>query len=261
MPAASALAFPGDPARCLETLRAATALNHDKLRLGMVKLVVDGSIQGFTARLRWPGYHNSAPNGIWVTAPGELDGLVQAYHDERSCTFIPMATRPRRWRSRRWRGRARAIPAGPPAHAATLPDGGRGAVPRMASLGLCANLFANHIYYWGDAHYAQTMGPDRAERMDACATAAREGVRYAIHSDAPITPLGRCSPPGARPRERHPRAGCWASPSASGGRGAARHQLGAAYTLHMDHLVGSIEVGKHADFCVLEDDPSAPESA
>ena len=26
----------------------------------------------------------------------------------------------------------------------------------------------------------------------------------------------------------------------------------------MDHLVGSIEVGKHADFCVLEDDPSAP---
>ncbi|MNT38556.1 N-substituted formamide deformylase precursor [compost metagenome] len=33
--------------------------------------------------------------------------------------------------------------------------------------------------------------------------------------------------------------------------------LGAAYTLHMDHLVGSIEVGKHADFCVLQDDPTA----
>ena len=33
--------------------------------------------------------------------------------------------------------------------------------------------------------------------------------------------------------------------------------LGAAYTLHMDHLVGSIEVGKHADFCVLRDDPLA----
>ena len=33
--------------------------------------------------------------------------------------------------------------------------------------------------------------------------------------------------------------------------------LGAAYTLHMDHLVGSIEVGKHADFCVLREDPLA----
>ncbi|HZD26382.1 MAG TPA: amidohydrolase family protein, partial [Alphaproteobacteria bacterium] len=31
--------------------------------------------------------------------------------------------------------------------------------------------------------------------------------------------------------------------------------LGAAYTLKMDHLVGSIEPGKFADFAVLEDDP------
>ena len=31
--------------------------------------------------------------------------------------------------------------------------------------------------------------------------------------------------------------------------------LGAAYTLKMDHLVGSIEVGKHADFAVLDEDP------
>ena len=31
--------------------------------------------------------------------------------------------------------------------------------------------------------------------------------------------------------------------------------LGAAYTLKMDHLVGSIEPGKFADFAVLDDDP------
>ncbi|MGU9957096.1 MAG: amidohydrolase family protein [Arenicellales bacterium WSBS_2016_MAG_OTU3] len=33
---------------------------------------------------------------------------------------------------------------------------------RMAALGICANLFANHIFYWGDQHYAITMGPDCA---------------------------------------------------------------------------------------------------
>jgi len=33
--------------------------------------------------------------------------------------------------------------------------------------------------------------------------------------------------------------------------------LGAAYTLKLDHEVGSIECGKRADFCVLEDDPLA----
>ena len=32
--------------------------------------------------------------------------------------------------------------------------------------------------------------------------------------------------------------------------------LGAAFTLHLDHLVGSIESGKFADFAVLEDDPN-----
>jgi predicted amidohydrolase YtcJ len=29
----------------------------------------------------------------------------------------------------------------------------------------------------------------------------------------------------------------------------------AAYQLHLDHVVGSIEFGKRADFCVLETDP------
>ena len=31
--------------------------------------------------------------------------------------------------------------------------------------------------------------------------------------------------------------------------------LGAAWTLKLDHELGSIECGKRADFCVLEDDP------
>ena len=30
----------------------------------------------------------------------------------------------------------------------------------------------------------------------------------------------------------------------------------AAYTLKLDHQIGSIECGKRADFCVLEDDPT-----
>ena len=41
----------------------------------------------------------------------------------------------------------------------------------------------------------------------------------------------------------------------------AKHQalhavtLGAAYTLHLDHLIGGIDVGKFADFAVLDRDP------
>jgi len=33
--------------------------------------------------------------------------------------------------------------------------------------------------------------------------------------------------------------------------------LGPAFTLKLDHLVGSIDVGKFADFAVLDEDPLA----
>ena len=61
---------------------------------------------------------------------------------------------------------------------------------RIKALGLGVNLFANHHFYWGDQHRAVTVGPERAERMNACRTALDSGVPLSIHSDAPITPLG-----------------------------------------------------------------------
>lgn len=258
VPAASALTYAGDPAGCLARLERARAQNHDKLHFGMVKLVVDGSIQGFTARVRWPGYYNGAPNGIWVTAPAELDALVQTYHDAGAqlhihtngdeATQLAIEAVDRALRRNPRRDHRHTLQHCQMADAAQF--------RRMASLGMCANLFANHIYYWGDAHYELTMGPDRANRMDACATAARAGVPFAIHSDAPITPLGPLFTAWCAVN-RQTASGRVLGESERIGVDAALHAvtLGAAYTLHLDHLVGSIEVGKYADFCVLEDDP------
>lgn len=265
VPAASALTYAGNAAGCLEKLAAARRLNHAKLHLGMVKLVVDGSIQGFTARVRWPGYFNGAPNGIWVIAPSELDAMVQTYHDAGAqlhihtngdeATQLAIEAVDRALQRTPRRDHRHTLQHCQMADAAQF--------RRMASLGMCVNLFANHIYYWGDAHYALTMGPDRANRMDACASAARAGVPYAIHSDAPITPLGPLFTAWCAVN-RQTASGRVLGESERIGVDAALHAitLGAAYTLHMDHLVGSIEVGKYADFCVLADDPSeaAPES-
>ncbi|QVQ28630.1 amidohydrolase [Achromobacter deleyi] len=260
VPAASALTYAGDPARCLEKLAAARRLNHDKLRLGMVKLVVDGSIQGFTARVRWPGYYNGAPNGIWVIAPAELDAMVQVYHDAGAqlhihtngdeATQLAIDAVERALQRTPRRDHRHTLQHCQMADAAQF--------RRMASLGMCVNLFANHIFYWGDAHYALTMGPDRANRMDACASAASAGVPFAIHSDAPITPLGPLFTAWCAVN-RQTSSGRVLGESERIGVDAALHAitLGAAYTLCLDHLVGSIEVGKHADFCVLEGDPTA----
>jgi predicted amidohydrolase YtcJ len=118
------------------------------------------------------------------------------------------------------------------------------------------NLFANHIWYFGDQHVAQTIGAVRAARMNACRSALDTGVRLAIHSDAPVTPLGPLFT-----------AWCAANRLTMSGKvlGAAQCisvqealrliTLGAAYTLGLDGEVGSIEAGKRADFAVLGDDP------
>lgn len=244
----------------MQRVRDAAMQSTDKLVLGSIKIVADGSIQGFTARVRWPGYVNGSPNGIWIQPPSQLKAMVQTFHangfhmhihvngDDATEVVID------------------AVESAQAQHArldhrhvlqhCQMADTAQ--FRRMARLGLCANLFANHLYYWGDAHYEVTMGPDRANRMDACATALAHGVPLAIHSDAPITPLGPLFT-----------AWCAVNRQTSGGRVLGENEridvgdalyaitLGAAFTLHMDDRIGSIEVGKFADFCVLADDPTA----
>ena len=236
----------------------------DSLHFGLVKLVVDGSIQGFTARLRWPGYHNGAPNGLWYVAPSELGGIVEAYH--RAGALLHIHTNGDEATEAAVEMLERALTAHPrPDHRHTLqhcqmPD--PALFRRIKALGLCCNLFANHIFYWGEEHIAQTMGLSRAMRMNACGTALRLGIPFAIHSDAPVTPLAPLFT-----------AWCAVMRETAAGRVLGEGEripvadalraitLGAAYTLKLDHLVGSIEVGKFADFAVLDEDPLAAEPA
>jgi predicted amidohydrolase YtcJ len=244
----------------VDGLRRAMASGHERLRIGAVKLVVDGSIQGFTARLRWPGYFNGAPNGIWVTSPEALAAEVLLFH--RAGCQLHIHTNGDEATEVALDAVEQALIAHPrPDHRHTLQHcqmADAAQFRRMARLGMCVNLFANHLYYWGEAHLAQTMGPDRAQRMDACATALAHGVPLAIHSDAPITPLAplftawcAVNRRTATGRQLGP-AECLTVDQA-----LRAITLGAAWTLKLDHEVGSLEVGKRADLCVLHEDPTA----
>jgi predicted amidohydrolase YtcJ len=253
------------PEAAIAKLDALRPTNNDKLHYGIVKLVVDGSIQGFTARLRWPGYHNGAPNGLWYIAPEELPAIVAAYH--RAGVQLHIHTNGDEATEVALDAIEAAQIAHPrPDHRHTLQHcqmADAALFRRMKALGVCVNLFANHIYYWGDWHHDLIMGPERAHRVDAAGSALRAGVPFAIHSDAPVTPLGPLFT-----------AWCAVNRITSGGRilGRATEALsveqalaaitiGAAYTLKLDHKVGTIEIGKFADFAVLEADPfeCAPE--
>ena len=230
----------------------------DKLRYGLVKMMLDGSIQGFSGRLRWPGYFNGAPNGIWVTAPAQYEADFETYH--RAGLLIHTHTNADEASEVAINAIEHVLTKAPrPDHRHTLQHGqmiDRPMFQRMAALGLCANLFANHVWYWGDQHYEMTMGPDRANRIDACASALAAGVPLAIHSDAPVTPLAPLFTAWCAVNRVTPKGRVLGEAERISVPQALRAiTLGAAWTLKLDHEVGSIECGKRADFCVLEDDP------
>ncbi|MEM9966682.1 MAG: amidohydrolase [Pseudomonadota bacterium] len=240
------------------------ALSTERLRLGRIKIVADGSIQGFSARLRWPGYYNGAPNGLWYVAPEQLSEIL--HHALAADVQVHIHTNGDQATQLVLEKLALALRTHPhPDHRFTLQHcqlADAAQFRQAAKLGMCVNLFANHHFYWGDEHYTLTVGPDRATRMNACRTALDSGVPMAIHSDAPVTPLG-------------PLFTAWSAVNritASGRVQGAQERIsmaealwaitmGASYTLHLDDEIGSIETGKKADFAVLENDPTEVDPA
>ncbi|MEW9921885.1 amidohydrolase [Marimonas sp. MJW-29] len=241
------------------------ARSTDKLRLGAVKLMTDGSIQGWTGRVKWPGYVGGQPNGLWNSTPEEIFALCEAMYkhgvqmhihvnaDEASEVSLDACEAAAR--KHPWPGARHVFQ-----HCQMM---GADQFARARDLGICCNIFSNHLWYFGDQHVALTIGEDRATRMNAARAALDAGVNVAIHSDAPVTPMGPLFT-----------AWCAVNRQTMSGRTLGEAQritvaealrlitLGAAYTLKLDSEIGSIETGKIADFAILGEDPLAvaPES-
>lgn len=247
------------PAEFIDSVVALNGMSSDRLRLGAVKVIIDGSVQGFTARLRWPGYYSGAPNGLWYVSPEQLlelyelalaqDVQIHTHNNGDEATELALDMMERALRKQAH-----------PDHRFTLQHtqlADASQYRRMRKLGLCVNVFSNHHYYWGDQHLAKTVGPERARRMNACRTALREGVPLAIHSDAPVTPLGPLFTAWCAVNRRTASGEILGAEERIGVEEALYAiTLGAAFTLKLDAEIGSVEIGKRADMAVLEDDPS-----
>ncbi|RMF03442.1 MAG: amidohydrolase [Chloroflexi bacterium] len=249
---------PSDPNEMAAQALSLAEYSSDKLRLGtLAKIWLDGSIQGYTARIRWPHYLDGR-NGLWYVAPERFKEEMLAYHkagltlhvhangDEATELFLDTLEQV-------------LIEAPRPDHRHTAQHNqlaGADQFRRMAKLGASANMFINHIYYWGDQHLTDTVGPERAHQMNALGTAKREGVQFSVHSDEMVTPVGGLM-----------LMWCAVNRVTASGKVLGENErlsvydalkavtVDAAYQLKMDHEVGTIECGKWADFAVLEQDP------
>ena len=127
---------------------------------------------------------------------------------------------------------------------------------RMRALGVIPSFFSLHTYYWGDRHRDLFMGPERAARMSPARSAVDRGMRFTIHCDSPVVPM-------------EPLRLVW---SAVNRRSASGAEIGpdqritplealravtidAAYQHFEEHEKGSLEPGKLADLVVLSRSP------
>jgi predicted amidohydrolase YtcJ len=238
-------------------LRLAEA-DTEKLRTAGLKLILDGSIQGFTAKMGWPGYYTGTDHGQWMLPPDQLVDICRPFH-ERGINIHAHCNGDLTIDA--WIDTVEQLVIEHPwlDHRHTVQHcqlTTTAQYRRMARLGMCANIFANHLWYWGDQHHDITVGPERARRMEAAATAEREGVSFSLHSDANVTPLGHLHTMWCAVNRVTPSGRVLGDTERISPESALRAvTLGSAYQMHLDAEFGTIECGKAADFTVLEDDP------
>ena len=130
-------------------------------------------------------------------------------------------------------------------------------IDKMAELGLSPSFLIGHVHYWGKAFVEDIFGLEKASKLDRTGACEDKGIRWSLHSDDPVTEMNplRCmenavvrnmwrSDELLSPEERVPVAAALRAMT-----------IDAAWQCHSDHEVGSLEVGKFADFVVLAQDP------
>jgi hypothetical protein len=230
----------------------------EKLRFDGVKFLSDGSNQGYTGQILWPYYYKGENQGQWNRNPEQIKDGVLLFHKaglqvhchvngNAAVEVYLDAVENALEQHPRWDHRHCAD------HAQVTTQA---QFRRMKALGMCTNLFANHVHFWGEQHRDIIFGPERANGMNACATALREGIPFSVHSDCAVTPRGGL-------------ISMWSAVNRLTASGKvlgeferisaydALHAvtLGGAFLIKMDHEVGSLECGKYADFAVLDESP------
>ncbi len=225
-----------------------------------IKAWADGSNQGLTGFQREP-YLGSANRGALNYTPEEIEQVIREAHEGGWQIGV------------HGNGDAAIDVVLDGFEKATKGEGGRrlrhriehcslldaGQIRRMAALGISPSFLIGHVHYWGRAFRDRLLGPARADRLDPCRSALAAGLRISLHSDYNVTPIDplRCIQNAVLRDMRE--GGDILNPAEciTPLQAIRAMTLDAAWQCQLDHLCGSIEVGKAADFVVLEQDPLA----
>ena len=238
-------------------------VNH--FRVAGAKLTIDGSPQGFTAWRDRPYYRpvgNYPPGYVGyaaATAEQVGDAIDWAFANDiqilthsngeaasdQLIAFINAATKKHGVKDRR------------PVliHGQFLRED---QVDSLKTLGIMPSLFPMHTFYWGDWHRDHTVGPQLADNISPTGWCVKRGMIFSTHHDAPVA-----FPDSMRVLDatvtRRSRSGDILGPAQRVDVMTALKAMTIwpAWQHFEEESKGSIEVGKLADFVILDQDPTA----
>ena len=200
--------------------------SRGRLRFGGVKLVADGSIQGYTAYLSKPYYKLPEQPEVVQTKcdTTESESLFVSKDNKSLVKPVPAPEYGKGYRGyssmtqeqiEKWIKRCDAHGLQMQVH--TNGDGAtdmlikavkklRADKPRpdlrtviihaqtmredqlddSAKQGLTPSFLPIHVYFWGDRHRDLFLGPERAARIDPTGSTLKRNIKFTLHHDAPV---------------------------------------------------------------------------
>jgi hypothetical protein len=234
-----------------------------RLRLGGIKIVLDGSPQAKTAYFTEP-FLSGGPTGQshWTGAPSmsyetylaickaAKERGIRVFTHANGDAAIDMVLRAQTELGTRREDDLRNVVV----HSQFVrPD----QLDQYVELGLIPSFFTSHTFFWGDTH-VRNLGKERAYFSSPLATAAQKGLVAANHSDFGVTPLDPMFLMSTAMMRRS-RSGEIIGPEerVSAHQALEAMTIDAAYMYGEEELKGSIEAGKLADLVFLSEDPLA----
>ncbi|MDA8526157.1 amidohydrolase family protein [Gammaproteobacteria bacterium] len=231
-----------------------------RVKVGGIKLILDGSPQGKTAYLTEPYYkppHNESKSykgyplipqtevSEWVKKYADLNIPIMAHaNGDAAADMLIQAVKNAEIESDH-----RTIMI----HAQTVRED---QLDLMKELEIIPSYFSTHTFYWGDWHRDSVFGPDRAMRISPTKSTLERDMPFTVHNDAPVVPPDMIRLLWST-TNRLTRSGKVLGPNQriSTYDALKAITINAAYQHFEDDIKGSIEVGKLADLVVLSADP------
>ena len=168
---------------------------QNRVKLGGIKLFLDGSPQGKTAYLSEPYF--VPPPGLDAQYRG-YPMVPQDFVDARVGRFaaagVPMLVHCNGDAAAEMLldaldEAAKSAPLGDHRtvmiHAQTVRED---QIDRMAAIGVVPSYFSAHTFYWGDWHRDSVLGPERARRISPTRSTLARNMPFTVHNDAPVVP-------------------------------------------------------------------------